>query len=507
MRSLPDYRSRVAVYLRKSRMDSDAESIDETLARHEDTLMKLAERLSLNIVKTYKEVVSGDGLFTRPEMLRLLHDIENDSLSAVCCMDIDRLGRSSQKDGGIILEEFKEHGVRIITPSKTYDLSDELDEQSVEMQSFIARQELRSIKRRLRRGLYKTLESGGHVAEPPYGYRRAFADGKPTLKICGDEAAVVRAVFDMYVNRGLGSQAIADRLNAAGLKPRKSGSFSRTTIQFYLKNPVYTGKIVWNRTHRIKKKSFTDKNKYEPNPESEWIISDGMHPAIISQELFDEARRIREARSHPPTARAAIRNPFAGLIRCGRCGAPMQLQRDPRGSDRLICVKKGCNRGIKAEYIEKIVSDAVRAVLGHGEYRDFTPPPRADLDRCETLDHLISAAQRELSRLKAQKNSLHDLLERGVYDEAAFRERSEIIAARAKACENEAANARAELAAAKTENDPQFTRRALLGEYENLSAAEKNAVLKALICSITYLRTPNHGGNTFDLTINWKYLP
>ncbi len=506
MKSFPDYRSRAALYLRKSRMDSDAESIDETLARHEDTLMKLAEKLSLNIVRVYKEVVSGDGLFTRPEMLRLLSDIENDSLSAVCCMDIDRLGRSSQKDGGIILETFQEHGVRIITPSKTYDLSDELDEQSVEMQSFIARQELKSIKRRLRRGLYKTLESGGHVAEPPYGYRRVYIEKKPTLEIQEDEAAVVRSVFDMYVNQGLGSQTIADRLNAAGIKPRKSDRFSRTTIQFYLKNPVYTGKIVWNRTRRIKKKSFTDKNKYAPNPESEWIISEGLHPAIISRELFEKARRIRETRSHPPAPRDTIRNPFAGLIFCQNCGAPMQRQYSKNGGSRLICVNKGCNRGIKTEYIEARVFEALRHILSQSKFHGFKS--RAEGERSEILSHLISTMQKELTRLNIQKNSLHDLLETGVYDASAFRERSKIIASRIASCENEIAKTQSELSAVASPSDtPPFTTERLIDSYISLSAAEKNSLLKTLIESITYLRTPRHKKNTFDLTINWKYQP
>ena len=139
-----DFKERTAIYLRKSRMDPDSESVDETLARHMDTLVKFANRLEMHITGIYKEVVSGDGLFTRPEMVRLLQDIGQDKYTSVLCMEIDRLGRSSQKDSGIIFETFKEREVYIVTPNKTYNLNDDIDEQSVEMQSFIARQELKS---------------------------------------------------------------------------------------------------------------------------------------------------------------------------------------------------------------------------------------------------------------------------------------------------------------------------------------------------------------------------
>ena len=60
------YKSSVAIYLRKSRMDPEDESIEETLSRHSDALLKYALKEHLNIVAIYKEVVSGDGLFTRP---------------------------------------------------------------------------------------------------------------------------------------------------------------------------------------------------------------------------------------------------------------------------------------------------------------------------------------------------------------------------------------------------------------------------------------------------------
>ncbi|MCC8160078.1 MAG: recombinase family protein [Oscillospiraceae bacterium] len=334
------YKDSVAFYLRKSRMDPDSESVDETLSRHADTLMKLAQKLELNVVEIYKEVVSGDGLFTRPEMVRLLQDIEHDKYSAVVCMEIDRLGRSSQKDGGIILETFQEHNVYIITPNKTYNLNDEIDEQSVEMQSFIARQELKSIKRRLRKGVEKTVEFSCHVGEPPYGYRRAYIDKRPTLEICKDEAKVIRMVFDMYVNQGLGSQIISDTLNSMGYKPRKNDRFSRTTIRFYLQNPTYIGKIVWNRRKHIKKKFPTDKNRSVLNPEDKWIVSDGMHKPIISQELFDEAQRIRLTRSHPPSFTGELKNPFAGLIYCKNCGGAMQRQFSKISGNRLLCPQK-----------------------------------------------------------------------------------------------------------------------------------------------------------------------
>ena len=62
----------VAIYLRKSRSDPEDESIEETLSRHKKTLLQYAKKASLTVTKIYEEVVSGDGLFVRPQMVLLM---------------------------------------------------------------------------------------------------------------------------------------------------------------------------------------------------------------------------------------------------------------------------------------------------------------------------------------------------------------------------------------------------------------------------------------------------
>lgn len=504
-----NYTDSVALYLRKSRMDPNDESIDETLERHADTLMKLAAKIGLNIVAVYKEVVSGDGLFTRPEMVRLLQDIEQDKYSAVCCMEIDRLGRSSQKDGGIILETLQEHNVFIITPNKTYDLSNEFDEQSVEMQSFIARQELKSIKRRLRKGTEKSCELGYHVTEPPYGYRRIYIDKHPTLEICEEEAKVVRMVFDMYVNQNMGSQVIADKLNAMGYKPRKNDHFSRTTIQFYLQNPTYTGKIVWNKRKHIKKKLPTDKHRSVINDKDDWIIADGLHPAIISQEMLDKAQEIRLTRSHPPTFTGELRNPFAGLIYCKKCGSAIQRQFSKVSGNRLLCPTTGCTRSIKTEYVEHYIFEFLKQILASCDTVIENRVQTETDAKAEQVKVIIKDTKKTLAALNSQKASLHDLLEKGIYNIPTFLERNNILSRKISNTENALIDAESQLK--NIEHAPSFREAVpvlqdLLEHYNELAVAEKNVIYKQLIERIEYSHTKEQKGNEFSLEIKWRYV-
>lgn len=492
------------IYLRKSRGDPENETIEETLEKHKEILLEFAKRQNLSIGKIYYEVVSGDGLFVRPEMMRLMNDIENGMYSGVLCMDIDRLGRVDTKDRGIILETFKDNNIKIVTPAKTYDLSDEIDEFSTEMQMLFARQELKKITKRLRVGINKTAQDGYHVGEPPYGYRRTYVDKKPTLEIYEEEANVVRMVFDMYVNQHIGSEVIARTLNNMGYSPRKSTVFNRTTIQFYLSNPIYIGKIVYNKKHRIKRKLPTDKFRYELNPKEQWIVSDGVHPAIIDKDLFDEAQRIRKERYHPPSFTGNIMNPFAGMIFCANCGSTMLRQTSKKTPPRLLCTTIGCNKSTVIWKIEDCVLAEIETVLekckSQGKIMHNLP------DRITPIKIAIADLKKQLSVLQGQMDNLYDLLEQGIYDVKTFTDRSVKINARITEIsrlikENEKQLYTVDVKPRREEIIPLAEN--LLANYDSMSAAEKNMAYKKIIKRIEY-RREKVNGSEFELKIEFN---
>ena len=94
---------RAAAYLRKSRLEEGMET-EEVLSRHKQGLIECAAYHGLSIEEYYPEVVSGESLYARPQMLRLRADVEAGKFDAVLCMDLDRLSRGRMKDQGIILD-------------------------------------------------------------------------------------------------------------------------------------------------------------------------------------------------------------------------------------------------------------------------------------------------------------------------------------------------------------------------------------------------------------------
>ena len=253
---------KTAIYLRKSRADIEAEQRGEgeTLAKHRTALLKVAKEKNLNIIAVHEEIVSGESLVHRPEMLKLLQDVENNKYDVVLCMDMDRLGRGGMKEQGIILETFKRSNTKIMTPRKTYDLNDEWDEEYSEFEAFMARKELKIITRRMQRGRIASVEAGNYIStNPPYGYVIKKIKNGRTLEPHPEQAEVVKLIFEWYTHDDpeirIGASMIANKLNALGYKTATGKTWGNWTVLGIIKNPVYCGKVTWKKKEI--KKSIT----------------------------------------------------------------------------------------------------------------------------------------------------------------------------------------------------------------------------------------------------------
>ncbi len=454
---------RAAMYLRKSRADDPHEAAEITLRRHENSLRELAAREDISITATYREVVSGDRLCAREQMQRLLADCECSRFEAVLCMDIDRLGRGSMTEQGYILDTFKCANVRIVTPRKVYDLNNDLDETYSEFESFMARQELKLIKRRLQRGVRRTAQEGGFLSLPPYGYRRATVDGRPSLAPIDEEAEAVRLIFGWYTREGLGCQQIAERLNAMGFLPRRAAAFGRTAVLDILANPVYCG--------RVRRQSADGT-----------LETAGLHQPIISEREFAEAATIRRSRTHPPSAKRTLQNPLAGLLFCGFCGAPMQRlpASRTRRQESITCPRAGCNVAARLGAVEDAVVAALLPLLPSTiEPKSAIAPP-------------TDTAALRRRQLDNQQARLYTLVEQGVYTPEEFAQRREALETQRAALPTEPSPLPAP--------SPIDTATA----YARTNAAGKNAFLRLFIERITYKKSADASPEEFELEIEMK---
>ena len=234
------------IYLRKSRKDNEAEQRGEgeTLARHEKALTEFAKNNGLEVSAIYKEIVSGESIASRPQMQKLLSEVSENHFDGVIVMDIDRLARGNGIDQGIIAQTFLFSDTKIITPTKTYNPSDEFDEEYFEFGLYMSRREYKTINRRLQRGRVASCKEGKYVcSKAPYGYQRVKIDGEKgyTLAPIPEQAEIVRNIFEWYTEgkvmfsggakERIGVSLIARELNKMSVKPLKSDVWTSTVLQ------------------------------------------------------------------------------------------------------------------------------------------------------------------------------------------------------------------------------------------------------------------------------------
>lgn len=482
-----------AMYLRKSRAE-DGMDATEILRHHMETLTEYAAREGVHVAETFQEIESGESLYARPEMMRLLEAVESGRFQAVLCMDIDRLSRGETRERGLIWSAFKETGTLIVTPGKVYDLSEESDELMTELRGLFANFELRKIKERMNCGKIRAAKDGCFLVAPPYGYHRHIVDKKKTLEIYEPEARFVRIAFDMYA-AGNGCDLIAQRLNAEGATPRRADAFTAKAIAQIITNPVYKGEIVYHRRKWTKKNG---KQIATPLPESEWVVADGLHHAIIPPELWQRCRDIMKSRWRAACYDGTVKAPLAGLVRCKQCGSRMYRRHSNSGAYHIHCRKPGCHCvSSRYDFVENAIIGQLQSILAGLETEPDEQPENAlaELEeRIETIRNAITAETRKKSRL-------YDFLESGTYSEPVFRERMDAVNYRICTLESQERAALEELDALKCKDSAQqaIGVRSLLNEYNDAEPPAKNALLHSVVDVIWYDRPTRKSPFTIEI--------
>lgn len=500
---------KTAIYLRKSRADEEAEKKGEyeTLSRHRSTLLKVAKEQSLNIVEIKEELISGESISYRPKMLDLLEEVKENKYDAVLVMDIDRLGRGNMQDQGLILDTFKNTNTKIITPRKTYDLRNEWDEEYSEFEAFMARKELKLITRRMQRGRIKSVEEGKFIAtSAPYGYKFEYKNNKERVLVIDEEKSeVVKIIYSMYLN-GNGSSKIANYLNEIGYKTTTGRTWYEKAVRDIIKNKIYCGYIVWNKVERKKKSS-------KLKPIEEQIEAIGKHEPIISKDDWDRAQDIRLKRSTPPTPNNKLTNPLAGLVKCKCCGYTLVGKFASTQADGYVkymkCTNCKDNRGVKLEILEKEILIYLYTILE--AYKDpfLNTSITNDNSKVDSYKKILISLEKESLTLINQKENLHDLLERGIYDVDTYLDRSKSLTDKIE--ENKKAIQRTKNdIKLEDENTVSFTdlipiiENVLENYNETDDASFKNKLLKSVIDSITYYKEPGKRKAKFEIDVKLK---
>ena len=498
--------SMYCAYLRKSRADRDAElrGEEETLARHKRILIELSEKMQKPISKFYSEVVSGDTIADRPVMQELLADVESGMWTGVFVVEVERLARGNTRDQGLVADAFKYSDTIIITPTKTYDPNNEFDEEYFEFGLFMSRREYKTINRRLQRGRIASVKEGNYVGgAAPYGYKKVRLAKGYSLEIIPEQAEVVKQIFNWYCYgiqqpdgsfHHLGTDSIAAKLDSLGIKPSINNQWSKATINDMLKNLTYTGRVFFGQYKEVKISEngrIVKKRVYDPNH----LIAPGKHQAIISDELFSLASRIRKERQKKTVpSTAMLQNPLSGIIYCEKCGALMTRlgPNDRNKYSTLKCPNRYCDNissplYLVEEELLKFLESWVKSYEFDLRRQIKEHPIEKEL---QSRNLLLSKTEKDITTLKSQIQKTYSLLEQGVYTLDIFKERQNILQTELSALDSSRDMILKEIKDLKTADESRSSflpkLKNLLDTYYDSSIESQNQMLSEVITKVTY---------------------
>lgn len=317
--SIYDIALRVTYYARvSSEKDEQLNSLGNQISYYEDFIRK-------NPNWTYVEGYIDEGLSAattkkRENFHRMIDDAKAGAFDLIITKEISRFARNTL-DSIQFTRELLNAGVGVFFQNDNINTLDEDSELRLTIMSGIAQDELRKLSSRVKFGHAQAIKKNVVLGNSRiFGYVK---DGG-RLVIDEDEAPMVRELFELYATGQYSMKQIETLFWEKGYRNHNGKKIAHTTMSGMISNPKYKGYYVGNKVKVID--LFTKKQKFLP-PE-EWVMfkdeTGEIVPAIVDEELWEQANKILKKRSEDVKGRQGIcnhANLLTGKLYCTDCGA------------------------------------------------------------------------------------------------------------------------------------------------------------------------------------------
>ena len=282
---------RVCYYARVS-TDSDVQlnSLDNQLEYYENYIKSKPKwKFSGGYIEEGKTGVRVD---VRPSFKKMIHDAKHNKFDLIITKEVSRFARDLE-DSIHYIRELKDSGVGVFFENQNLNTFDSNSELILNIMFNLAQDESRKLSSRVKFGHRQAIENG-HVlgSSNITGYKKDNCK----LVIVENEAKFIKILFELYASGKYGFQKLSKKLSELGYLNKKGKLYDKDSLKRMIENPKYKGyyraktyEILDYRTKRRKKNSLDEQVLYK--------CKDGSIPAIISEELWDQANKILKSRT------------------------------------------------------------------------------------------------------------------------------------------------------------------------------------------------------------------
>ncbi|HEN0979549.1 TPA: recombinase family protein [Streptococcus agalactiae] len=263
---------------------------------------------NIDVLEVYTDYEYSGTNFERPSFQNMMQDIRDRRINCIIIRDLSRLGREYLEMGRLIDKVFPFLGVRFISVNDKLDTVKETDSKKsfeVTLKNIINDMYAKDISVKIKTSKHNRARNGYFIGSvPPYGYKIKKSKEGQKLVIDENVRFIVEEMFDLTL-QGKSQYEVAKHFNEKGYAPGmiyyKTGrvyrenddpEWNKGTISKMLTNPAYTGTLVQG----VKQQNLAKGIKQHFVDESQYIICENAHEAIISKEAHERILRERQER-------------------------------------------------------------------------------------------------------------------------------------------------------------------------------------------------------------------
>ena len=415
-KTIYDLSLRVTFYARvSSESDEQLNSLGNQIQYYENLIQR-------NTNWTYVDGYIDEGLSAattkkRENFHRMISDGKLGLFDFVITKEITRFARNTL-DSIQYTRELLNAGVGVFFQNDNINTLDEDSELRLTIMSGIAQDELRKLSSRVKFGHQQAIKNNVVLGNSRiFGYVK---DGG-RLVIDEDQAPMVRELFELYATGEYSMKQIENLFWEKGYRNYNEKKIAHTTMSGMISNPKYKGYYVGNKVKVID--LFTKKQKFLP-PE-EWVMfkdeTGEIVPAIVSEELWEQANTVLKKRSEDVKNRQGVcnhANLLTGKLYCTHCGAAYyrreSVDRAGNKNSKWVCsgkIKNGADSCPSFPLYEEELKPLLLEV-----FRDTSPSAEQlideyiemykSLDRDGELDKRIAELERTVETVEKKKQKL-----------------------------------------------------------------------------------------------------
>ena len=455
-----------------SRVSTSMQVDGYSLDAQREKMIKYAEFQEWKIVREYSdEGKSGKNIDGRPSFKQMLTDItaQIDDVDYVLVFKLSRFGRNAA-DVLNSLQIMQDYGVNLICIEDGIDSSKDSGKLMISVLSAVAEIERENILVQTMEGRkQKAREGKWNGGFAPYGYK--LENGE--LIIADDEAEIIRLIYDKYINTTMGVGKIAAWLNSQGYKKKirqnnTLDTFSSAFVKGVLDNPIYCGKLAYGRRHNEKKNGT--RNEYHIIKQKEYMLSDGVHEAIIPEAdwLVAKAKREITGVKYDKTHSLEHEHILSGILCCPMCGSGMygnvNRKRNKNNGDYYKdyfyyqCKHRKLVDGRKCEYkkqwgediINNAVEEIITSMVSTPQFAQSIKERIGESINVDALRSEVDNFRKNLRQLNGTKDRLSDQIDSLVFDDPNYDKKYEDLQERQNKIYTQIADAEKQLAECET---------------------------------------------------------